>query len=272
MHPWQSNQSLSPSSPSSPSCSSSFATFSSSLFSSFTWCSSLLRQLFLQSARLDPSARQLCSKSLFGLALAVTLLALASCRGLCAIINHNAISSGRYTGTQSVSDLLILDLRHGYTSQEVIVLFLAWGRGGRLLYLAIEAIDVCFYQAGYRAATLVLCNALVNSLQAQGWSGRTDGVSKILHFFPFLPIFLARLDALEDLLQVGLVVLFELLGSVSVDSSGVWDFLLNLSSSVNKTKWLCVHLGLYSLFGLLCLLGLSLSGLISPTKAKHFKS
>lgn len=52
----------------------------------------------------------------------------------------------------------ILDLRNGYSSQEVSTLLGAWGPSGCGLYLLIELIDVTCYHFGYRGTAVVLFN------------------------------------------------------------------------------------------------------------------
>ena len=65
----------------------------------------------------------------------------------------------------------LLDLRGGYTPAEVAATLAAWGQQGRLLYLAVELIDVTVYCSAYRGVLLVLGNRWVQS----GWMGWQGG-------------------------------------------------------------------------------------------------
>jgi hypothetical protein len=74
---------------------------------------------------------------------------------LTSAIDNGSLASG-FKG--DIHELLIFDLRNGYTPTEVLKTLQAWGTRGRIKYLIIELIDCTFYHSGYRALFVVIIN------------------------------------------------------------------------------------------------------------------
>lgn len=141
---------------------------------------------------------------------------------------------------QGHKDLIgILDLRNGYSAEEVIETFNFWGADGIYHYLAIELIDVTIYFSAYRTLFVIVLNHLY---------------SHLITFYPSLsfmkwlalgPTLLSWIDLLEDTCQV--LVCLSYLHAKSVTSQIWWTNLIYLSSSINQIKWMTVKMAL-SLF------------------------
>ena len=142
------------------------------------------------------------------------------------------------------ADLLILDLRNGYTADEVSRVLGAWGPHGRLNYLAIEAIDVLFYHFGYRGVGLVLANRGVRACMAR-WPALLAAAPALAA----LPIVLAWLDFGEDVLQVAAVGAYE--AGAAAAAPQAWAALIATASAANVTKWAFCRLASATLGGVI---------------------
>ncbi|KAG2495993.1 hypothetical protein HYH03_005917 [Edaphochlamys debaryana] len=162
--------------------------------------------------------------------------------------------------------LQILDLRGGYSAEDVGTALGAWGAKGRALYLAIEAIDVTAYMCGYRGAFLVLMNRLAAGLAGaaaaadssqDGGAGPPGGGDTLWR--PLLgsaaafacgalvpmPVVLAWIDGTEGVQQVGLTLWYsaaEALAGVA-PSGAAWEAAVAAASGTNMFKWGCVRGG-----------------------------
>ena len=176
-------------------------------------------------SRFDEETSNLKSMKLFGLAFGLTALSLISFN----VISQKIIA---YSLSGSPAELLILDLRNGYTVNEVLELFKNWGTQGRLLYLLIELIDVCFYHVGYRTAFLILLNHLTTQVE------KLTNIYSFRYFAAF-PIILALIDTLEDVGQVILTATY----NENIAANQWWQILVQVSSTINQTKWAFVQVG-----------------------------
>lgn len=142
-----------------------------------------------------------------------------------------------YNGNSAPIDLKILDLRNGYSVGEVTQVLAWWGTNGRLAYILIEVIDVFVYHVGYRLAFVVLFNNMV-STALQQYPSYT-----ILSWCPRIPLYLAKIDMIEDLLQITLVCMYEFHASKGAERVATFvqqDYfakLVRISSAVNLLKW-----------------------------------
>ncbi len=91
-----------------------------------------LPSLLWQSTRLERTTLNVNSWPLFGIATAATVASLAAFNALATQIVAASVAAG-YSGAPG--DLLILDLRFGYSPETVTTLLQAWGPTGRHLYL-----------------------------------------------------------------------------------------------------------------------------------------
>ncbi|KAG2444108.1 hypothetical protein HYH02_009050 [Chlamydomonas schloesseri] len=194
----------------------------------------------------------------------------------------NGIAKAASEGGFSTADpedpvLVILDRRFGYTPSEVTTAMKAWGPRGRILYVAIEAVDVLIYMTAYRGLFVALFNRLASLAAtvvaaASGGGGRSGGgvaraTAWLLHHVAVpWPVILSYIDVLEDAFQLSVVAWYHyqwelpalVPGAVagSVDSKvAAWRVLVNAASVVNMIKWMTVYSGL-GLTGL-TLLGLA---------------
>lgn len=196
--------------------------------------SSLISDL-RQSAKLESASLQLTSATLCLAGFVSAAVSLFTFNLLTESINSGALAAG-YKG--SFDDLLIFDLRNGYSQDSVIRTLQSWQHGGRLKYLLIEAIDVTFYHSGYRAAFLVMYNKMTSALgNTTTFKPYAANISKLAYF----PIILALLDFLEDLFQVAMTLLYDF--NSDVGSSALFQAVAFCASSMNQIKWGAVRVG-----------------------------
>jgi hypothetical protein len=195
--------------------------------------SSILEQLRNTSA-LSSEALEVRSPTVFFLAIALTATCLGTFQAICKSIIDDAVRFG-FVGDES--RLQILDLRFGYSPRTVSTLLSSWGHSGRMKYLVIEAIDTLFYCPGYRAAFVVLLNFILGRFV----ENYPSFVS--LRWSALLPVVLANIDFWEDAGQITLTVLYDRLGP-QISDTLQWRVLVNLSSIVNRIKWLTVRTGM----------------------------
>lgn len=198
-------------------------------------------------------------------------VSLVSFNIICDSINAGSIAAG-YNSLQTASDLLILDLRNGYSAETVSHLFNAWGKDGIVKYLIIELIDVTLYHYGYRGLFVVLFNRLGDALASKHVCGSAaeDLFVLLSSKLSLCPVIVAGTDFFEDLAQVSVALSFLALtmgnGSASLQLVEPfpewWVALVSIASWLNVTKWLMVRIG--SLVGLLGVL--SLGGLTAMDK------
>lgn len=159
------------------------------------------------------------------------------------VIIPSAISNGYIfkDASSQTSDLQILDIRNGYTIQEVVRLLTVWGDKGRLGYVILEMIDMIVFPVAYRLAALVLLNNMVKSatLSFPTWS-------RYLKFLPAIPLYISKIDFIENFLH------FVIIFGYQVDHSqgeqfflqlNWWRKIIKISSVVNTVKWLVVKAG-----------------------------
>eukprot|EP00879_Flechtneria_rotunda_P009835 GHRR01010287.1.p1 GENE.GHRR01010287.1~~GHRR01010287.1.p1 ORF type:complete len:191 (+),score=42.95 GHRR01010287.1:166-738(+) len=142
-------------------------------------------------------------------------------------INAAAAANG-YTGPSD--KLKVLDLRFGYSPDEVEKLFRAWGPRGRQVYVMTELLDILVYFAAYGGLFLVLFNRL-GALAAlkTSFGGLRDSYIWVM--------LLVVIDAVENCLQLLLVLKY----SSSSSLPAWWYSAVKLSSSVNQLKWWVVR-------------------------------
>ena len=188
-----------------------------------------------QSAKLEPASLQLTSTSLMLVGFVSAAVSLFTFNLLTERINSGAVSKG-FKG--DVQQLLIFDLRNGYSASEVEKTLTAWGRGGRWAYLLIELIDVTFYHSGYRLAFLVLYNKITQTLGKLVGENIGSAIVKLGYF----PILLAILDMTEDAFQVAMTLLFDF-SSAAGAKGGLFNALAFCASTMNQIKWKAVSVG-----------------------------
>jgi len=134
----------------------------------------------------------------------------------------------------------------------------AWGPRGRLLYVAIEAIDWVLYMPAYRGAFLVICNWTMGALKHKFPGLRPLGL---------LPVVLVLLDRCEDSAQLLLVAV-----STAPQLPGFWNTLVRLSSAINMIKWSFVVVSSSTLLVLLILAAYETTLGKERNGAKHKKA
>jgi hypothetical protein len=169
------------------------------------------------------------SNALLGLSVAAVIISLVSFELLSKAIKAVAAPS---SDAAAPFDLTILDVRHGYTVNEVNDLMIAWGLHGRMIYVIIEAIDVFLYMTAYRATFIIVMNHL------SGLFSATYSFPKA-RYFAMLPICLSMIDIAEDIGQVFLTVFFTRAHMNTV----WWRIAVNITSTINLIKWTVVRLG-----------------------------
>lgn len=149
-----------------------------------------------------------------------------------------AIESG-YRATNSTvqstqaEDLKILDLRNGFTSLEIIELLTRWGQKGRLAYLAIAFVDMLFFQMGYRITMIVVLNNISTKL-----SKLYPYLTPKLNLLCRLPLYLAKVDVFETVLNILVVSSFELYHLQRIAELTWFGKLVRIASTLNQLKWL----------------------------------
>lgn len=188
---------------------------------------------FLQAAKFERKTLEVKSIKIAAVSFIITALSLVSFQ----VISQQIVSSASTNGfTGNPGDLLIFDLRNGYTTIDATNLLGHWGRTGRLLYLAIEAIDVTLYHTGYRTLFLVVLNNLTTEFVMR--------FPKLAWFrwAALFPIFLSLVDFFEDMGQIAMTILYQLTDG-SVATSFMWPYLVKMSSLINVEKWKTVQFG-----------------------------
>jgi hypothetical protein len=178
------------------------------------------------------------------------------------ILPYSIESGYQYLDEKNASqDLQILDLRNGYSAKEAATLLATWGPNGRLAYIGIEVLDMTFYMVGYRLFGVVFLNRCVSAVLH---AFPSLGVKKYLPYAPRLPLYLSKIDLLENVLQCCAVVLFQNMSKTmdlaSISENPNFIRLIKISSTVNMLKWLFLKL---SLGCVLCLFTISRVGSIS---------
>ena len=186
--------------------------------------------LFQQSAKIEEKTLSLKSFKLavFGLFLTVSSLTIFN------VLTSSIVKGSIHNGIKDhVNELLIFDLRNGYSVTEVIKTLDSWGSSGRIKYLIIEAIDCIFYHSGYRALFVVLVNNLLQIF--------TNIFPKFTSFkwLGLLPIGLSYLDFIEDFCQVFFTSFYQIV-TKSAKTSSIFTTAVQLGSFFNQFKWLTV--------------------------------
>lgn len=184
----------------------------------------------IQSSKLEPKSLELTSTSVMVAGFISAALSLFTFNLLTDKINQGAIAQG-FKG--DVKDLLIFDLRNGYTNDCAANLLKSWTPSGRMLYLLIESIDVTFYHCGYRAAFLILFNKITHSLASTRFP-YTRHVKKL----GYLAIILSVLDMVEDIFQVLTTIIYHV--DASNAGSYVFNTVVRCASAMNQIKWWAV--------------------------------
>lgn len=130
-------------------------------------------------------------------------------------------------------DLKILDLRNGFSTLEVIELLNRWGQKGRLSYITLAFTDMLCFQIGYRITMMVILNNVV---------------AKLSRFYPYLttklnllcrlPLYLAKVDVFETVLNILVVSAFELFHLQRIAELTWFGKLVRIASALNQLKWL----------------------------------
>jgi hypothetical protein len=100
-------------------------------------------------------------------------------------------------------DLKIFDSRYGYSVKEAAALLTVWGPLGRLAYIGFLVVDSTLFLYGYRLVGVVFLNRCVSTILDLYPS------LHVLRLFPRLPLYLAKIDSLENLLAFLFVLLFQ---------------------------------------------------------------
>lgn len=193
-----------------------------------------LLQAIRQTERGDEAVLEILSWPVFFAAVLITTLALLSFQLIIELILVPASIANGYAGDAPGSDLKILDLRAGYSAPEVAQLLAWWGSVGRLAYIIIEIIDLFVYHVGYRLAFVVLFNNMVTTAIKQ-----YPTYARILKWCPRIPLYLAKIDMIEDACQIAIVCLYEYQGdgSAHLVQQDYFNKLVRISSGINLLKW-----------------------------------
>jgi len=188
------------------------------------------------------------------------------------ILPYSVEAGYQYRDEKSASqDLQLLDLRNGYNSKEAAALLATWGPKGRLAYIGIEVVDMTLYMVGYRLFGVVFLNRCIAAVLHAFPS--LAGVKNYLLYVPRLPLYLAKIDLLEDFLQCAAVVLFQnmtkTMDQASISENHNFIRLIKISSAVNVLKWLFLKL---SMGCVLCLFTMSRVGSIAKKGEKTKKT
>jgi len=195
-----------------------------------------------QSSKLEPKSLELTSNTLMLVGFVAAASSLFAFNLITEQIKQNSLALG-FKG--SLDEVLIFDLRNGYTVDEVRRTLSAWGHGGRWLYILVELIDVSVYHQGYRILFLVLYNKITKALCNLPTLG--EKTRSTLVKLGYFPIILALLDMTEDFFQVAMTIFFDF--DPSKASSGLFKALVYCASTMNQIKWRAVSIGM-PLFGL----------------------
>lgn len=149
------------------------------------------------SVKIGPAAAEVDSWALAGAGFVGVALSLASFNALAA---GPIAASAAAAGTPADASLLFLDLHFSYDAAETARLLGAYGHGGRLAYLAVEALDVALYHTAYRALFLVLLNRATAAVAGSPLC--PEPARAPLRALAQAPIVVAALDGLEDCFQV----------------------------------------------------------------------
>lgn len=185
--------------------------------------------------------------------LAAAAIAYATCVALLNYLQlqmHKAAVYNGFKGTQA--DLLVFDLRMGYTPDQARHIITSWGPLGCKLYVVTEVLDYIWLMPGYGTALIVLMNRL------GAWAARKTGLNVLRRSYAWVLAGLA-VDAVENALQLALV--FPYLHQPLLLSSQRWTWLAVAASAVNQTKWWIIRCTA-------ALLLLLVAAVLSPSTAK----
>lgn len=130
------------------------------------------------------------------------------------------------------SNLIIFDRRFGYSLEDVISLFEAWGSRGRLFYLVIAAIDSVGLIVAYRA------------LLERIYSTYFDRSSEINMYWAIA--LLSYVDYVENAGQTMMTIAYEW----GYGNEKWFPVVVSFSSTANMLKWTIVKYGAFLMFAL----------------------
>jgi hypothetical protein len=162
------------------------------------------------------------------------------CFGMFQFLQDQIVQAATANGYKgSPKDLLVFDLRVGYTPSEARQLLSHWGRRGAGLYVICEAIDYLLHMPCLCCGLLVLMN------QLGAMAARKSGLVVLRKSYLWVLVALA-LDVAENALQLLLVLAYLQQPS---STAGWWEAAAVAASAVNTAKWWSVRCG--GLFSLL---------------------
>jgi hypothetical protein len=134
----------------------------------------------------------------------------------------------------NASQLLVLELRFdGYTSDEVYQFFENIGTLGRLSYVLVELLDMVVFQVAYRIAFLILVNNVASRAESL-----YPQLGNIFFLSSRLPLYIAKIDVLEDILILILTISFETNTGLSDHSLRMRDWFIKLVRITSTITWL----------------------------------
>jgi hypothetical protein len=173
--------------------------------------------------------------------LAVCVVLDICCFGMFKFLQDQMLEAARKAGYKGAAeDLLVFDLRVGYTPSEARQLLSDWGTAGAGMYIVCEAVDYLLHMPCFGCVLLVLMNRL------GPMAARKTGLAVLRKSYLWVLLALA-LDVLENALQLLLVLAF--LQQPKLTSSSWWEAAALAGSAVNVAKWWSARIG--GLFSLL---------------------
>ena len=132
------------------------------------------------------------------------------------------------------SQLLILELRFdGYSSDEVYQFYENIGTLGRLSYVLFQLVDLIVFQLAYRIAMLVLVNNVASRAESiyPQFGNKFFLASRI-------PLYIAKVDVLEDILIIILTLMFETNAGRADQSLVKRDWFIKLVRITSTITWI----------------------------------
>ncbi|KAF6257875.1 hypothetical protein COO60DRAFT_1521625 [Scenedesmus sp. NREL 46B-D3] len=167
--------------------------------------------------------------------LAVCLVLDICCFGMFKLLQDQILAAARANGYGGTAkDLLVLDLRVGYSPDEARQLFSHWGTTGAALFVVCEAVDYVLHMPCFGCVLLVLMNRL------GPMAARKTGLTVLRKSYMWVLLAVA-LDVAENALQLVLVLAY--LQRPETSLASWWEAAATAGSAVNTAKWWSARCG-----------------------------
>lgn len=171
-----------------------------------------------------------------------------------------AARANGYKGT--AKDLLVLDLRMGYTPNEARQLLSNWGNTGAWWFVVCEVVDYLLHMPCFGCVLLVLMNRM------GPMAARKTGLPVLRKSYLWV-LLVVGLDVAEDALQLLLVLAY--MQQPQLTSAAWWEAAAVAGSTVNMAKWWSARCGgLFSLLLAAAALSPSSSS-VKPARGQRIK-